>query len=140
MTDTSWWWVLAGSAVALELFTGTFYLLMVATGLAAGALAAHLGLALTWQLVCAAAVGSAAVVGWTLVQRGRPQRSARAERSVNLDIGEQVHVEAWQPDGTAAVKYRGAQWTAVLRPGESPQPGTHRVVELVGNRLIVEKT
>jgi len=38
------------------------------------------------------------------------------------------------------VKYRGAQWTAVLRPGESPQTGAHRVTELVGNRLIVEKT
>ena len=140
MTDTTWWWLLAGSAVALELFTGTFYLLMVAIGLAAGALAAHLGLALTWQLVTAAVVGSAAVVGWTVVQRNRPKRTARAERSVNLDIGEQVHVDAWQPDGTATVKYRGAQWTAVLRQGESPQTGTYRVTELVGNRLVVEKT
>ena len=140
MTDTTWWWVLAGSAVALELFTGTFYLLMVALGLAAGAIAAHLGLALTWQLVSAAVVGSAAVVAWTLLQRRRPQRSARAERSVNLDIGEQVHIEAWQADGTATVKYRGAQWTAVLRQGESPAPGTYRVTELVGNRLVVEKT
>jgi len=131
---------MAGAAVALELFTGTFYLLMVAVGLAAGALAAHAGLALTWQIVAAAVFGAAAVVAWTLVQRRRPQRPARAERSVNLDIGEQLHIDAWQADGTATVKYRGAQWTAILRPGESPQPGTYRVTELVGNRLIVEKT
>ena len=40
----TFWWVLAGAAVAVELATGTFYLLMIALGLAAGAIAAHLGL------------------------------------------------------------------------------------------------
>jgi len=34
------WWVIAGTLVALELATGTFYLLMLALGAAAGALAA----------------------------------------------------------------------------------------------------
>jgi hypothetical protein len=34
------WWVAAGIAIAAELGTGTFYLLMIAVGLAAGALAA----------------------------------------------------------------------------------------------------
>jgi membrane protein implicated in regulation of membrane protease activity len=38
---TTVWWVLAGLAVALELATGTFYLLMLALGMAAGAIAAH---------------------------------------------------------------------------------------------------
>jgi membrane protein implicated in regulation of membrane protease activity len=33
------WWVVAGLAVAAELATGTFYLLMLAVGLAAGAVA-----------------------------------------------------------------------------------------------------
>ena len=37
------WWVLAGIAVAVELSTGTFYMLMLALGLAAGAIASHLG-------------------------------------------------------------------------------------------------
>ena len=31
------WWVVAGAAVAVELATGTFYLLMIALGLAAAA-------------------------------------------------------------------------------------------------------
>ena len=39
------WWVAAGLMVAAELATGSFYLLMVAFGMVAGALAAHLGLA-----------------------------------------------------------------------------------------------
>ena len=43
------WWVAAGIAIAAELGTGTFYLLMIAFGLAAAAIAAHLGLSLPAQ-------------------------------------------------------------------------------------------
>ena len=37
MAHSTVWWLVAGAAVALELMTGTFYLLMLAIGLAAGA-------------------------------------------------------------------------------------------------------
>lgn len=140
MAESTVWWLLAAGLVALELFTGTFYLLMLAIGLAAGALAAHLGLALTGQLVAAAVVGSAAIVGCHLAKRrGKDDPSARAMRSVNLDVGETVQVEGWQADGTTTVRHRGAQWTAVLAPGQRPEPGAFRVVELVGSRLVVQK-
>ena len=43
LSSASLWWVAAGIAVAVELATGTFYLLMIALGLAAAAIAAHLG-------------------------------------------------------------------------------------------------
>ena len=141
MADSTVWWLMAVALVALELSTGTFYLLMLAIGLAAGALAAHLGLALTGQLLVASVVGTAAVVGCYLVKRrGKGDPSPRAMRSVLLDVGESVQVDAWLPDGTAAVRYRGAQWTAVLAPGQQPAPGTFRVVELVGSRLVVERS
>jgi len=140
MSDSTLWWLLTGAAVALELFTGTFYLLMLAVGLAAGALAAHAGAGTVVQIVVAAAVGSAAVVAWYLAKRRKPtDPSARALRSVNLDVGEVIQIDAWLPDGTANVKYRGAQWTAIHRPGSPPLPGSHRVAELVGNRLLVDK-
>ncbi|MGA8787294.1 MAG: NfeD family protein, partial [Polaromonas sp.] len=32
MSESSIWWLLAGAAVAVELMTGTFYLLMLAVG------------------------------------------------------------------------------------------------------------
>ena len=64
--------------------------------------------------------------------------SARAERSVNLDVGETVFIDSWAADGTAQVKYRGAIWTAIHRPGVTPAIGAHRVAELVGNRLLVD--
>lgn len=140
MSDSTIWWLLAGFVTALELFTGTFYLLMLALGMAAAAIAAHAGAGMAVQLVCAAVVGSASVVGWYFIKKRKPaDPSVRALRSVNLDVGETVQVDAWMPDGSASVKYRGAQWTAIHRPGDHPAPGAYRVTELVGNRLLVEK-
>ncbi|WP_313077053.1 NfeD family protein [Melaminivora sp.] len=133
------WWLMAGGAVVAELLTGTFYLLMLALGLAAGAVAAHAGLGPVPQLLASAVVGTAAVLAAYRVRRGRPgDPPARADRSVNLDVGETVHVDAWRPDGTALVRYRGAHWTAIHRPGVTPAVGAHRVAELVGNRLLVD--
>ena len=140
MAMSTIWWLLAGGAVAAELFTGTFYLLMVALGLAAGALAAHGGLGLTGQLVAAAVVGAGAVAVWTALRwRNASSLPAGARRDVNLDIGEVVQVAAWEADGTAHVQYRGARWTAIPRAGLTPEPGPHRVTELVGNRLVLDK-
>lgn len=140
MTDSTVWWLLAASLVALELFTGTFYLLMLAIGLVAGALAAHLGALVTGQLVTAALVGVIAVVaGHLLRRRHKGDPPARALRSVNLDVGETLRVDEWLTDGSAQVRYRGAQWTVLLAQGHTPEPGTYRVIELVGNRLKVEK-
>lgn len=140
MTDATMWWLLAGGAVAAELLTGTFFLLMIASGMVAGALAAHAGAGTVMQLVVAAVVGGGAVVACYLFKRKRPSdKPARADRSVNLDVGETVFVEEWNPDGTATVKYRGANWTVIQRPGHTPSAGPHRVAELVGSRLLVDK-
>lgn len=139
MADSTWWWLITGVLVALELVTGTFYLLMLAIGGVAGALAAHAGLSMAAQMVAASLVGGIAVVACYLVRRRRPgDPSPRAERSVNLDVGETVQVDGWNADGTAQVRYRGAPWTVMLRPGVEPRPGPHRVAELVGSRLLVE--
>jgi len=85
-------------------------------------------------------VGGGAVALWYKV-RPRPQAgvSAAANRDVNLDIGETVHVDQWGPDGSAQIKYRGATWTVALAPehAASAAPGQHRIQEVVGNRLLV---
>ncbi len=140
MAESTVWWLLTGGAVAVELLTGTFYLLMLAIGLAAAALAAHLGFALPAQLVIAALVGGGAVVGWHFVRQRRPKElPAASNRDVNLDIGETVQVTRWAPDGTTQVRYRGAQWTAVPAAGTIPVAGPHRIREVVGSRLVVEQ-
>lgn len=136
LDNSTLWWLLAAALVALELISGSFYLLMLALGAAAGALAAHAGVGLSAQLVSASVLGLLAVALWHGWRRRRAEPTARAQRSVNLDIGETIVVEAWH-QGMAEVKYRGAQWQAISRD-PLPTPGLHRVVELQGNRLILE--
>jgi membrane protein implicated in regulation of membrane protease activity len=141
MSEPTFWWLLAGGAVAIELLTGTFYLLMMALGLAAAALAAHLGASQVVQLVTAALIGGGAVALWHFKKRSnQTEPPAQSNPNINLDIGETVQISAWNPDGTASVQYRGANWTAIHRPGVSPTPGTHRVAEMVGSRLLVDKS
>jgi membrane protein implicated in regulation of membrane protease activity len=132
------WWVGAGVLVAAELATGTFYLLMVALGATAGALAAHLGLGGTAQVVVAALLGGGATLAWH-VHRGRSPGAApaNANRDVNLDIGERIHVAAWNADRSARVQYRGAQWSVQYGGPDAPAPGDHFIVAIEGNRLIV---
>jgi len=66
-------------------------------------------------------------------------KRAAGNPDVNLDIGETLLINAWQPDGSARVRYRGAQWTAQTAPGTPPSAGLHRIANVVGNRLIVER-
>lgn len=140
MSDSTIWWLLCGGLVVLELATGTFYLLMLAIGMAAGALAAHAGMGLAGQLAAAAVVGLLLVTVCYLLKKRRPgDPSARALRSVNLDVGEVIRIEHWEADRTTSVRYRGAQWKVLLRDGEPAEPGMYRVTELMGNRLVVDK-
>ena len=109
-------------------------------GAAAAAVAAHLGVSLVTQLVTASVVGLGSVAMWYQIKKRRPgDPSARSQRSVNLDVGEIIQIDEWLPDGTAQVKYRGASWSVIQRPGNAPVPGSYRVAELVGSRLLVEK-
>lgn len=138
MSEASVWWVICGALVALEMLTLSFYLLMLALGAAAGAIAAHMGLPISGQLSVVAVVSAIAVTICYLLRSRPGARPARADRNVILDVGETVQIDLWNPDGTASVRYRGAQWTAVHRPGIPPTPGPHRVTELQGSRLVVE--
>lgn len=140
MEHSSIWWLLAGTVIAAELVTGTFYLLMISVGLVAAATAAHLGASLSLQLVVAAAFGGGAILGWRAYRQRQPAAApASTNRDVILDIGESVQVDGWNHDGTSSVKYRGATWTVSLKVGQTPGPGLHVIDEVVGNRLIVSK-
>ena len=56
------WFIAAGALVVVELISGTFYLLMIALGAAAGGLAGVAGLAMAWQFVVAASVAVAGIL------------------------------------------------------------------------------
>ncbi|AJC22184.1 NfeD family protein [Pandoraea pulmonicola] len=138
--EQAWlWFGVAGLTVVLELASGTFYLLMVALGMAAGGIAATLRVDWPLQWVIAAVVAGVAV--W-LLRRSRFGRrgikvDAAADPNTNLDIGQQLHVETWQQDGRARAMYRGAEWDVELLPGESPNAGWFVIREVRGSRLYV---
>lgn len=135
------WWLLTATLVALELATGTFYLLMLALGAAAGAVSAHAGAGSAMQIVFGGAVAAAAVVIWSRVQgriSEKPQ-DAQQNRDVNLDIGERVTISAWSADKTSKAVYRGSEWLVRYGGEDTPGTGEFRIVALEGNRLIVKK-
>jgi membrane protein implicated in regulation of membrane protease activity len=137
MAEWMGWLVAAGVLTVLELFTGTFYLLMIAIGLGIGGIVALAGAGLALQALAAAAVG---VLATGLLHRsrfGRPARQdATRDRNVNLDIGQRVTVPAWD-NGRARVMYRGALWDVELGQGVAPHPGDFCIVEVRGSRLVV---
>jgi membrane protein implicated in regulation of membrane protease activity len=137
---STWWWVAAGVLVAAELASGTFYLLMLALGVASGALAAHAGLPFSAQLLVAAAIGGGAVAAWHLKRtRQPPAPRAQANRDVVLDVGERVRVSHWSADGSATVHYRGAAWQARWQGQGAPTPGEHVIRAVEGNRLLLDR-
>jgi membrane protein implicated in regulation of membrane protease activity len=133
-------WCVAGLLLAgVELLTGTFYVLMVALGVFAGAAAAWLGSSSEMQFIVAAAVCIIAIVVLRLSGLGhlnRDHRDSSTDAAQNLDIGRPVQVPTphWR-DGHARVQYRGTQWDAVLAPGASEQAGQFYIREVRGTRL-----
>ncbi|MEI5997760.1 NfeD family protein [Paraburkholderia bengalensis] len=133
------WWIGAGVLVVLELIHGTFYLLMVALGFVAAALARLAGADLTLQFGIAAVVALAAVLVLRKSRFGRKTRTrAEAARNpdVNLDIGSTLVVPAWHA-GHARTSYRGATWDVELSPGEPEDANVYEITALRGNCLVV---
>jgi membrane protein implicated in regulation of membrane protease activity len=131
------WWIGAGVLVVLELISGTFYLLMIALGCVAAALAHVAGAAADVQFAVAAVVALAAVV---LLRRSRFGRRKREQASrnpdVNLDIGQTLTVPAWH-ERRARVSYRGAAWDVELAAGEPEDAQLYEITELRGSCLVV---
>ena len=137
MNEWMIWLVITGVLVVFELFTGTFYVLMVAVGTAFGAIAALMGLTAALQFLSAAIVGLGATGLLHRSRFGRPSKQdARRDPNVNLDIGQCLHVDSWN-DGSARVMYRGAMWDLDLAPGAIAGAGSYKIVEVRGSRLIV---
>ena len=138
MDMTTIWWVLAGVTVVAELLTGTFYLLLIAVGMAFAAIAAGLGWSIQFQLTSAAVAAVGLALAWRLWLRRYPRAKHSNARAIEqLDSGEVVMVVGWSDVGSARVQYRGTSWDAELQPGKSALPGPHRIVEIRGNRLVV---
>ena len=139
MNSATAWWIAAGALVAVELATGTIYLLMLAVGAVAAAMAAHLGANSAVQMITAAAVGGASVLVWHRVRDRTAGKLPAAENpDVNMDIGQAVQVDAWAPDGSTTIKYRGATWQARYRGLGYPAAGRHVIRAIEGSCLLLD--
>jgi membrane protein implicated in regulation of membrane protease activity len=132
------WFGLAVLALIGEVATGTFYLLLVAVGMAAGGIAAMLAISLELQL---AVCGVVAVVALLVLRRTgilkKREIDAASNADVNMDVGQIVTVTDWSGGNTSRVFYRGASWQVELAPGCQAAPGEYVITSVRGSQFIV---
>jgi len=133
MTIQWMWWIAAMLLIGAELLTGTFYLLAVGIAVALGGVAAWLGAGFPLQFAIAGVLGVALTI---VAHRWRLSR-ATPPLQPSLDVGQSVHVETWNPDGTARVAYRGSTWDAELAARDVPRAETMYIVATRGSVLVL---
>ena len=130
-------WLIAAVVLGLsELLVGTFYLLLLAIGALCGALVSFSGMGLSAQCFTAAVV---ILVGGIFLAKfhAKRKREEKPTEVDNLDIGQTVTVASWKEDRTASATYRGASWQVVAKEGVDLVPGTFKIVEVRGSKLVV---
>ena len=139
--EEHWIWFIAGLVILIaELFTGTFYMLVIAVALAAGGVTAWLGAGFATQFVVAAVIG---FIGALVLRKSRFGLSKpgdpATDASVNMDIGNHLTVDTWDNAGHARVMYRGAMWDVVLEHGAHRTTGSFVIKEVRGSTLVVAR-
>lgn len=133
MAPYIYWFLLALGLLALEMATGTFYMLVLSIALAIGGAAALLELGLPLQLTLSALAG---IVGTVILRRIKAAHPKEAVDQ-NLDVGQPVQVLSWREDGMARVHYRGAEWDAEPEFAGAPREGPFYIKEMRGSILIL---
>ena len=128
-----YWFILALGLMALEMATGTFYLLVLGIALGIGGMAALFGLSLAMQFTLSAVGGIAGTVILRRVRRGMVSNAPNQ----SLDIGQPVQSVTWREDGTARAVYRGAEWDAAAESADMPHTGPLYIKAMRGSTLIL---
>lgn len=127
------WWIAAAILIGTELVTGTFYLLAIGVAIAFGGAAAWFGAGLAVQFAVAGILG----IGLTVLAHQWRLEHAAPKPAPPLDVGQVVHVQTWNPDGTARVAYRGSTWDAELESPAVPRAETLYIVTTRGSVLVL---
>jgi len=127
------WFLLAFGLLALEMATGTFYMLIVSIALGLAGIGALLGLNVPLQITFCAA---ASIIGTVLLRRMKGVRIGKMI-SQSLDIGQSVQVLSWREDGVARVHYRGTEWDAELESSSLTRDGILYIKAIQGSKLIL---
>lgn len=128
-----YWFLLAFGLLALEMATGTFYMLIVSIALGLAGIAALLGLNLPLQITLSAV---ASIIGTVILRHMKGMRTGKMI-SQSLDIGQSVRVISWLEDGVARVHYRGTEWDAELESSSVPRDGVLYIKAIQGSKLIL---
>ena len=131
-----WYWFIAAAALfVLEMFSGTFYLLVVSIALLGAGVAAWLGAGSGVSLLVAVLLSAAGIAAVYRIRRNRRTHAADAEG--DLDIGNTVLLHQPQSGSLWLVQYRGTYWQA-----EAPFPAqagqAARITGKSGNILILQ--
>ena len=133
-----WLWFGAAAAfLLLEMVTGTFYLLLIALGLAASGAATYFGWTLALQIISGMVVSLAGLAAVYHHRKSKGYKATQYDANINPDIGKRVTVLAWNDNGTARVFYRGANWSAEIATNETMQPGEHIIQSVHGLVLVL---
>lgn len=128
----NYWFLVALTLLALEMATGTFYMLVLSAAMAAGGIAAWLSAGMVSQLMICALVA----ISGTIILRGWKSRRNN-EKDLSPDIGQPVQIVAWLDNGMARVAYRGTEWDAEPESADAPRHGTFYIKEMRGSSLIL---
>lgn len=129
-----YWFLLAFGLLALEMATGTFYMLIVSIALGLAGIAALLGLNLPLQITLSAVTS---IMGTVILYRMNGARTTGKMISQSLDIGQSVRVISWREDGVARVHYRGTEWDAELDSSSLQRDGVLYIKAIQGSKLIL---
>lgn len=127
----SYWFLLALLLLALEMATGTFYLLVVSVAMAVAGLAAMFSVNMAGQLLlCALTV----IAGNVVLRRWKKNQVLESN---SLDVGQPVHILTWHENGAARVMYRGTEWDAQCESADLPHDGIFYIKEMHGSNLLL---
>lgn len=134
------WFVVAGICLVAELFSGTFYLLIIGIAFGLAGLAGLFGVTFIVQLII---VLIASLAGLVIVRNSRLKSNKNkpfADMDLTLDIGQKIVVDQWHKEGdsyTSVAKYRGANWQINYQGAVPAVPGTYQITGIDGNVLQV---
>ena len=132
------WWMAAVALVIAEMFSGTFYLIAIAFGLAAAGISAYLGMGWEAQATIAALLCTVCIAVIYRLKKGK--NTGLEQANLAYDIGQSVQIVSWTDARHARASYRGAEWPAELAASATADSNRHdwRIKEVVGSRLIIE--
>ena len=135
-----YWLIAAVILVVLEMFVGTFYLLVIAAALASVGLTEWLfATGMEFNL---ALLGVLCLGGIFLARRYQKRRASdHVQINLPLDINQAVKIEQHLHDNVYQVHYRGTVWQAQLQDTQNINIGqTAYISARQGNVLLIRST